>query len=277
MPRMIRITPLLLLSLSLSLLAACSRPLHPVEAPRVQLIAESYSPAEIRSALVRALDHRKFVAEREEEGQITARWEKKDQVAHVAVEYTPTQFGVRYLDSRGFGETKDPASGALMLDSHYDDMVASLEKVIVEELRRPAKERADAERHQRQYDAMMQMARTAQAAAEAQAANASANTAQADATTAQANADAAQANADAAQANANAPPTTIINKTVIQNNVRKDVVINNGPRPARPAAWPSFCDKPVKAVWSCPNAPALSACMQSRSNCTKVCRVGGGC
>ncbi len=268
---MIRPTSIVLLSLSL--LAAC-HPLHPVEAPRVQLIAESYAPAEIRAALVRALDRRKFVAEREDEGQITARWEKKDMVAHVAVEYTQTQFGVRYLDSRGFGETKDPTSGALMVDSHYDEMVASLERAIVEELRRPAKERAAAERHQREYDAMMQMARTAQAAAEAQAANASANAAQADAAT-------AQANADAAQAQANAPPTTIVNKTVIQNNVqnvRKDVVINNGPRPqGGPTGWPSFCDKPVRAVWSCPSVPALNACMSSRSNCTKVCRVGGGC
>jgi hypothetical protein len=272
---MIRLARLLVLPLAL--LGACSHPLHPVEAPRVQLIAESYSPAEIRAALIRALDRRKFVAEREDEGMIMARWQKKDQTAHVAVEYTQTQFGVRYLDSAGFAETKDPTSGALMVDSRYDDMIATLEKVIVEELRRPAKERADAERHQREYDAMMQMARTAQATAEAQAASANAGAAQADAATAQANADAAQANADAAQAQANAPPTTIINKTVIQNNVqnvRKDVVINNnGARPA----WPSFCDKPVKAVWSCPSQAALNACMASRSNCTKACRVGGGC
>ena len=154
-----------------------------------------------------------------------------------------------------------------MIDTRYDDMVTALEKVIVEELRRPAKEAAAAERHRQEYEAMLQMSRTAQAAAEAQAASANANAAQADAAQ-------AQANADAAQAQANGAPTTVINKTVIQNNTQnKEVVINNN-GPARPL---SFCDKPVKAVWWCPSQPALNACMANRGNCSRLCKVGGGC
>src|ERR1700733_6323277 len=97
------------------LLGACSRPLHPAEEPHVQLIAESYAPAEIRAAMIRALDLRKFVAEKEEEGHITARFQRSDHSAHIVVDYSPTQFGVRYLDSTGLGETKD-ASGTLMVD-----------------------------------------------------------------------------------------------------------------------------------------------------------------
>jgi hypothetical protein len=252
------------------LLGAC-RSVHAVDAPHVQLIAESYGPPEIRAALIRAMERRKFSAEKEEEGRITAHFQKSDRSLRVVIEYSPTQFGVRYVDSTGFGETKDPA-GAAMIDVRYDDMVNALEKVIVEELKRPAKEAAAAERHRQEYEAMLQLSRTAQAAAEAQAANANANAAQADATQAQANADAAQANADAAQASANGPPTTIINKTVIQNN-RKDVVINNN-GPVQPL---SFCDKPVKAVWSCPTQPALNACMANRGNCSRLCKVGGGC
>ena len=143
------------------LFGACSYAVHPVEQPHVQLIAESYGPAEIRAALIRAMERRKFTAEKEEEGRITAHFQKSDRSLRVVVEYTPTQFGVRYVDSAGFGEAKDPTTGAAVVDTRYDDMVRTLEKVIVEELRRPAKEAAAAERHRQEYEAMLQMSRQA--------------------------------------------------------------------------------------------------------------------
>jgi len=251
--------------------SACSHPLRPAEEPHVQLISASYPVSEIRAALVRALQLRKFTPEREEEGRIFAHFQKKDETVHIVVEYSVTQWGIRYVDSSGLGETKD-ANGTLMVDSRYGDLVNRLDKGIADELKRPAKEAAAAERHEREYQAMLQLGRTAQAAAEAQTATANAS---ADgATQAQAEADAAQANADAAQANANAPAPTIINNntTIVRNNVNKNVVVNR----TAPAST-QFCDKAVKAIWVCPSTPAMNACMQNRGKCSTLCRVGGGC
>jgi hypothetical protein len=253
------------------LFGACGHPLRSAEAPHVQLIAESYPPSEIRAAVIRALDKRKFTAEKEDEGRIVARFQKGDESVHIAVEYAAAQFGIRYLGSTGLGETRD-ASGTLMVDNRYDDMVTRLDKGIAEELKRPAKERAAAERHEREYQAMIQLARTAEAQAQAQIANAPAP--------APADQDSGQAAPEGgADPQANPAGTTIVqnNTTVIQN--RRDVTINRVQQPASNGSggWQSFCDKPVKAVWYCPSAPALSACMRNRGSCSAACRVGGGC
>jgi hypothetical protein len=244
------------------LLAACGHELRPAEAPHVQLISASYPVAEIRAALVRALERRKFTAEREEEGRILARFQRKGEAAHVSLDYSQTQWAVRYVDSSGLGETRD-AGGALMVDKRYEDLVSRLDKAIDEELKRPAKERAAVERQEREYQAMMQLARTAQAGAEAQAANGSAN----------AEADPAQAQPGADPAQGNAP--TVINRTFVQNNVQnvqRTQIINS----ASPAS-PQFCDRAVKAMWVCPSTPALNACMKNRGQCSSLCRVGRGC
>jgi hypothetical protein len=263
--------------LALLLTVACGHTpqLHPANEPQVQLIAESYPIAEIRAAMVRSLDSRKFSAEREEEGRIFARYERKGETLHVSIEYSPTEFAVRYLASSGMSETTD-ASGAVLVDKRCTDLMSGLEKTIKEELKRPAKERAAAERNERAYETMLQMARTAEATANAQAAAANAQAASDQAAQAQASDDAANANAAAAQAQAAAPaPTTVVNNTYVRNNVQNNnvTVENRG----GPVSQPRFCDKAVKAVWICPNMPSLEACMQNRGKCSELCRVGGGC
>jgi len=250
------------------LLGACGgHTLRSAEAPHVELIAASFPTTEISAALIRALEKRKFTIENEHDGRLLARFQKGGQSIHVAVEYSTTQFGIRYLDSKGLGERKNEA-GTLMVDSHYDDIVGKLDKVIAEELKRPAKERDAAERR---------AARAAEAQATAVAPEQD---------SAQTQDDNQAATDDTAQtAQTDQQPTIIENKTmVVQNirnvrNVRRDVTINN--KLEQPASHSGgghrFCDKAAKAVWSCPSAGAVSACKHNRGSCSAQCTVGGRC
>jgi hypothetical protein len=202
----------LLLSAAFAL-GGCGHEMRSAQAPHVQLLAESYSTVQIRAALIRALEKRRFAIESEQDGRVLARFQRGGESVHVAIDYSTSQFDVRYLDSTGLGEKKDEA-GTLMVDSRYDELVAKLDKGISEELKRPAKERAAEERR----------ALVAQAQA-----NAVAQPQQDDGQDAQGD-DQGTTDAAAAQGTTEQPTIVQNNMTVenVQNikNVRRDVTIN---------------------------------------------------
>jgi hypothetical protein len=145
-------------------LAACHGPRFvPAASADVVLIAQAQPPAEIRAAVVRALKDRRFQTESEVPGRIVARYERGEEGLRVAVEYSETQFVVRYVDSNGIRAMNDPASGQLLVDDRCAKWMRGLKESIDHELGRPAKEREEAARRERDYQLMVEQQRTAQA------------------------------------------------------------------------------------------------------------------
>lgn len=137
------------------------------------LIGRPESPAEVRAAIVRAMEFKRFVPESEEPGRIIARFDHSGAQLQVAVEYDAAHYTVRYLSSAGL-ETRPSPSGEVLVDSHWASWVRGLRARIGEEIKAPAKEAAESARRERDYQLMIEQQRTAQAQAEAQAAQANA-------------------------------------------------------------------------------------------------------
>ncbi|HVY47166.1 MAG TPA: hypothetical protein VHB21_14865, partial [Minicystis sp.] len=112
-------------------LAGCGHTpvLRPVSEPRVELISVAYGMPEIRAAIIRALASRKFAPEREEPGRIIAKYTRGGQAARVTIEYTATQFLIRYVESDGIPSRTDP-SGLMLVDEVYEKWVTALDKTI---------------------------------------------------------------------------------------------------------------------------------------------------
>lgn len=149
---------LLLLGILWTLSAGC----EPSFVPATQadaILLEGQEPSEVRSAVIRALLNRKFKTESEEAGKIIARLDKGDITLKVAVEYSGTQYLVRYVSSEGLETFKSP-SGELQIEDRYDSWTRGLKKVIDKELKRPAAERAEAERNRREYELLLARAKS---------------------------------------------------------------------------------------------------------------------
>ena len=133
------------------------------------LIAKSESPAEVRAAVVRAMQSRRFSALGEEPGKISARLTRGDVTLDVDVEYSGTQYVVRYVKSSGL-KTKPGPGGEVLVDDHWAGWVRGLRARIGEELLVPAKEAAETAKRERDYQLLLEQHKTAQAQANAQAA-----------------------------------------------------------------------------------------------------------
>ena len=121
------------------------------------VLLEGQDAAEVRAAIIRAMKSRKFRPEREEEGLILARLERGDVTIQVAIEYSSTQFVIRYLSSAGLETTE--VEGEVLVDDEYAKYTNKLAAVIEKELRRPAKEREQRERERREYELMLARAK----------------------------------------------------------------------------------------------------------------------
>jgi hypothetical protein len=140
--------------------AACGHTpvLRPAVQPQVELIGDAYGAGQVRAAVVHALASRKFVAEGEEPGKIVARYERDGKQARVAVEYSQTQFGIRYLASANMGESHDPA-GNVLVDDMYFVWTKALDRTIQDELKKMSKDAAAAARADRDYQLMLEQAK----------------------------------------------------------------------------------------------------------------------
>jgi len=134
------------------------------------LMATAHSPAEVRAAIIRAMENRKFTAKAEEPGQIFAKYERGDQRLEVAIEYSETQYRVKYVSSDGM-KTKPGANGDVLVDARWQGWAKGLNARIGEELLVPAKEAAEVARREREYQLLLEQHRTAQAQAQANAQN----------------------------------------------------------------------------------------------------------
>ncbi len=162
--------PLVVLAMTCTL-AGCGTSYSSTRAADPILIARSESPAEVRAAIVRAMAARKFTAKSEEPGKILARLEKGATSLEVAIEYSGTQYALRYVTSTGL-KTKPGPAGELLVDDRWAGLVKSLRVRIEEELAAPGKAAAEAAQREREYQLTLEQNRTAQAQANAQAAQA---------------------------------------------------------------------------------------------------------
>ncbi len=121
------------------------------------VLLEGQDVAEVRAAIIRAMKSRKFRPEREEPGLIMARLERGDVTIQVAIEYSSTQFVIRYLSSVGLETTT--VEGETLVDDEYSKYTNKLAAVIEKELQRPAKERDQRERERREYELMLARAK----------------------------------------------------------------------------------------------------------------------
>jgi hypothetical protein len=151
------------------LVAGCGTTFASTRAVEPVLVARPQSPAEVRAAIIRAMQFRKFNPESEEEGRIIAHLDHGDARLQVAIEYSPSQYAVRYLSSTGL-ETQTAPSGEVLVDKRWVSWAKTLNSRIAEELKVPAREAAEAARQEREYQLMIEQHHTAQAQAEAQAA-----------------------------------------------------------------------------------------------------------
>src|SRR5262245_26212568 len=111
----------------------------PTSSADAVLLAKPETPAEVRAAVIRALENRRFTTESEEAGRVVARLDKGDASLHVAVEYTGSQYLVRYLNSTGLMTQPGP-SGTTLVEDRWVSWVKGLKARIKEELALPAKE-----------------------------------------------------------------------------------------------------------------------------------------
>ncbi|MEP7120449.1 MAG: hypothetical protein ABJE95_06055 [Byssovorax sp.] len=153
------------------LLAGCGTSFVSTRMAEPVLVARAQSPAEVRAAIIRAMAFRKFSPESEQEGRIMAHLEKGDARLQVAIEYTPTQYAVRYVSSTGL-QTETTPSGEVLVEKRWLAWAKLLNSRIAEELQVPARQAAEAARQDREYQLMIEQQHTAQAQADAQAAGA---------------------------------------------------------------------------------------------------------
>lgn len=136
------------------------------------LIAEAYSLAEVRAAVIRALSDQSYTTEGETAGEIRARFERGDQRFRVRVAYSATQYAVHYTDSVGY-DVHPQAGGDILIESRYARLVDKLKKAVERELRKPAEAAAQRVAEDRQHQLMREQARSGEAPAPAPAAPAS--------------------------------------------------------------------------------------------------------
>ncbi len=148
------------------LVAGCGTTFVSTRVAEPVLVARSQSPAEVRAAIIRAMQFRKFSPESEEEGRIIAHTDHGDARLQVAIEYSPTQYAVRYLSSTGL-ETQAAPSGEVLVEKRWVSWAKTLNARIGEELKVPARQAAEAARQEREYQIMIEQQRTAQAQAAA--------------------------------------------------------------------------------------------------------------
>jgi hypothetical protein len=161
-------TAVFLLS-SLSALAGCGTSFVSAKSTSAPaLIAEAHSPAEVRAAVIRALSEQRYTTEGETPGEIRARFERGDQRFRVRVAYSETQYAVHYTDSVGY-DVHPQAGGDTLIESRYARLVDKLKKAVERELRKPAEAAAQREAEERQYQLMLEQARSGVAPAPAPA------------------------------------------------------------------------------------------------------------
>lgn len=102
------------------------------------VVTGSPTPAALREAIARALGARRYVIESEEGTRITARWSPRRVTIAVAIDYSPTQVSISYVQSSGVDFGSDRGL------RQWDGWMRQLTGTIQEEIARPERERQEA-------------------------------------------------------------------------------------------------------------------------------------
>lgn len=142
---------------AIALMLSCGTSYVPVRTADPVLL-EGQDIAEVRAAIIRAMKLRKFTPKHEEGGKIIARLERGSEMIEVAIEYSSSQFLIRYRTSEGLETIRE--GDEVLIDDQYEAWKKKLAAVIEKELKRPAQERDEAERNRREYELMLARAKS---------------------------------------------------------------------------------------------------------------------
>lgn len=128
------------------ILASCGGNLYSVQ--QAPVVLERARPQqEMHQAIVAGARLASYQPESEQQGQITARFSRGELSQRVAIDYTETQFTLRYLD--GSNAIVQDETGADMINEDQTALMRRLSRAIVSEIRRPEREAAEAAEQER--------------------------------------------------------------------------------------------------------------------------------
>jgi hypothetical protein len=107
-------------------------------APVTMIVTGSPTNAALREAIARALEQRRYVMESEEGTRITARWSPRRVTLSIAIDYSPTQVSITFLQASGVDFTSDRGL------RQWDGWMRQLQGTLEEEIGRPAREQQEA-------------------------------------------------------------------------------------------------------------------------------------
>lgn len=141
------------------LIAGCGG-LVQVGAARGSMITQTEDPQQVRGAIARALAARRYTVETEQDGVIVARLDHRSIMVRLRIEYSGADYRIGYVDSAGLDYRVDPASQRPMISRRYPRYVSILERVIRQELDRPAREAREAVEAQQEHELALQEERS---------------------------------------------------------------------------------------------------------------------
>lgn len=106
--------------------------------PTTLVLTGAPAPTALREALARALQARGYVVEREEGQRLVARWSPRRVTLTIAIDYSPQQVTISFLEATGVEIAADGSS------RRYDGWMRQLTQTIQEEIARPERERQEA-------------------------------------------------------------------------------------------------------------------------------------
>ncbi|MEM6954432.1 MAG: hypothetical protein AAF411_11055 [Myxococcota bacterium] len=124
------------------------------------MVTQTDQAPEVRSALARALQQRRFTIESETDGELIARLDHRSVSLRVRIVYSGSDYRIEYLDSVGLDYQVDPETGRAMISRRYPRYIQRLEREIVSELDRPAREAQEAIDAERDHQLALERAET---------------------------------------------------------------------------------------------------------------------
>lgn len=150
---------LVISTLSAGLLMACGGRVVPLSPTISGIVTQTQDAVEVRAAISRALQSRRFTIESQAENQLVARMDHRGRVFRVQIDYDATGYRMTYLDSVGMSY-QISETGQPMIHNNYNRYMARLERTIQDELGRPAREQEEALEEAREQQIALQREET---------------------------------------------------------------------------------------------------------------------
>ncbi len=128
----------------------CGARLIPLRDQGAVMLPQPVQETEMRAAIARALQARRYTVEQEQPNKVVARLDARGTVLRLNIEYSATQYNIQYLDSQGLNYSVSPQGP--MISRSYANYVEGLRRAIQDEIGRPAREAAAAVQAQRDHE-----------------------------------------------------------------------------------------------------------------------------